>query len=390
MEKRRSELQQLQEVAGSGYGGGYGSDMYGGGMGSMGGDATMGGYGSGDMYAGMGGDSTMGGYGGGSDMYSQMGSMGGDAAMGSMGGMGGMGGQMPGRDMGAPLPTPGKYKLVRFFDFDVKPGRQYRYRVRLLYHDLNYPANPQVAPSLQSLKQEVLVRVMELIKKDEAINKKREAEHKADPKTREKPFFPTRSYKLASDWSQPSKVIQTTSLFSVALGPATAIGKGVEPVSSQSYPSPRAKLVINEFEVRSSRALEITRYDDIERGSLITGEWRGKKELEVINPINKQIILFPEKEKFAFRSAVTVIDLRASDRLAYDDARKDPLGTALEAIIFDARSGEMMVADEFDDFDRFRMYTFAKEHEAAAKSQQNTAGAGPGGMPGYGGSDTGS
>ena len=39
-----------------------------------------------------------------------------------------------------------KYKLVRFYDFEAKPNRVYRYRVRLLMVDPNFPESASIQP----------------------------------------------------------------------------------------------------------------------------------------------------------------------------------------------------------------------------------------------------
>lgn len=100
-----------------------GMGAYGGGYGGMGG-----GYGGmAGAYGGMGG--MMGGYGG----------MGGGYG-GMAGGYGGMAG-MPGMQGAADVrqgQRPPDWKLFRFFDFDVEPGKVYQYRVKLVFFNPNY------------------------------------------------------------------------------------------------------------------------------------------------------------------------------------------------------------------------------------------------------------
>ena len=57
-----------------------------------------------------------------------------DATMGAMSGVMGM--------PGGVMPQAIEYQLFRFFDFDVEPGKQYRYRVRLVLANPNYQMNP--------------------------------------------------------------------------------------------------------------------------------------------------------------------------------------------------------------------------------------------------------
>ncbi|MFN9911359.1 MAG: hypothetical protein ACK53L_02175, partial [Pirellulaceae bacterium] len=44
-----------------------------------------------------------------------------------------------------------KYKLVRFYDFEAKPNRSYRYRVRLLMYDPNFPQAASLQPRSSAL-----------------------------------------------------------------------------------------------------------------------------------------------------------------------------------------------------------------------------------------------
>lgn len=129
---------------------GGGAGMGGGGPMGMGGGMGMGGP------MGMGGGAGMGrggpmGMGGGMGMGGPMG-MGGGMGMGGPMGMGGG----TGMGMGGPMGTGGslasssrvspariammakiEYRLFRFFDFDVKPGKTYQYRVKLAFENPN-------------------------------------------------------------------------------------------------------------------------------------------------------------------------------------------------------------------------------------------------------------
>jgi hypothetical protein len=109
----RGALAKAATVAGGGggYGGGYGGRMA--------------------MPGGEGGMGMGGGYGGG---YGAR--MGGYGARGGTDEGGGYGGGYGSNMMNF---TPPKYKLIRFTDLRVTPGRKYRYRVRMYVHDPNHP-----------------------------------------------------------------------------------------------------------------------------------------------------------------------------------------------------------------------------------------------------------
>jgi len=108
----------------------------GGGMGRTGGMSGMGGSSGGMSMGGMGSE-----YGGGmsgsmSGMSSSMGGM-----SGSMGGMGGSAASNPWVTFTKTLPTvmvEAKYRLFRYFDFSVDPGKSYQYRVKLAVYNPNF------------------------------------------------------------------------------------------------------------------------------------------------------------------------------------------------------------------------------------------------------------
>merc|ERR1711964_104298 len=109
--------------------------------------------------------------------------------MGGMGGeMGGMGG-MGGGSMMAPQGPEVDYLLIRFFDFKAIPGKKYRYRVRVFMEDVNRPENAAMAPSGQTLGEEVAERIAAVIKEEEEMEDL------------------DRKYWLLTDWSEPREVI---------------------------------------------------------------------------------------------------------------------------------------------------------------------------------------
>ena len=196
---------------GPGMGMGMGMGM--GGMGMKSGPPGMGSGGMGSGGAGMdgGGDEDSGG--------SAMGSAGMGMGMGMMGpggrgkgsgGMGmGMGMGMPGMSgqVSAELPKKlpsTKYKLVRFFDFDALPGKTYRYRVRLLMYDPNFPSVKLAQPKSNTLKPATLARVQALIANE---GKKPEGNGNAEAAGGKATVAAGRVSKRESDWSAASEPI---------------------------------------------------------------------------------------------------------------------------------------------------------------------------------------
>jgi hypothetical protein len=105
----------------------------------------------------------------------------------------------------------------------------------------------------------------------------------------------------------------------------------------------------------------------------------GKDDVEVIVPSTRMI---KRQEGYEVKPGATVVDIRGGGKLA-GDSRDDPLSGIGEMLILHA-DGRVEVTNDFDDLFNFRMYTFADEHEAAAKQGAAPPAGGYGGG-GYGG-----
>ena len=276
--------------------------------------------------------------------------------------MPGSGGLMPGGSGGYPggysaAVEVAQYKLIRFYDTDVQPGRIYRYRVRVFLEDPNNPnTDPtnglvMVPPPRRSLSLKVIDR----------LNKQQ-----ADEATK-------KIYYVTSDWSEVSSPVSLPS-------PARAIAGEVE---ASRYSQSADGGVIEQSEPQGSlvavvwnpdKAIDVGYEDKAVRGSVLNFV---RKQFDVLDPVTLVIKLL---EGFTLKSEYLVADLRGGDDLP-GDGEKAVVAPG-EYLVVDGM-GQLTVIDELDDAKDFARYTFADEVTTAPR----TSGGGPGGgmYPGTGG-----
>ncbi|AMV35525.1 hypothetical protein VN12_25765 [Pirellula sp. SH-Sr6A] len=299
------------EMAGSGYGsGGYGAEGSGSGYGS-------GGYGAEGSGSGYGGEGGLGG------------------SYGGMGGTAGLGMQLPTK-----LPST-KYKLVRFFDPTAEAGKSYRYRVRLMMYDPNFPEFEIHAPKTMNLKPDAMSRVQDLKMKvvpDKTKGNKRKSER-------------------LSPWSAPSDPI-------LAAAPTPVFAGEVEKPSLirlesgeqvESRPTKTELVTLNNvgtinFAIKDSQP--------VTRGHIIAGTHKPNKEgYEFVHPTLK-VLKIPKKIREEVgpkvnivlpNVLVTVLDVGGGTPLRASTS-KDELLAGGEVVCFDAKTGQIVVGREFEDY----------------------------------------
>jgi hypothetical protein len=313
-------------------------------------------------------------------------------APGGMGGMGGMGGGSgtsfvpPTAETPKQLPST-KYKLVRFYDFETKTNRIYRYRVRLLMYDPNFPEAASIQPRSSSLDvaSGTLKRVQELLEKE---RKALESSSKEEGKTpyKRNSFRPTA-------WSEPSAPVSTVRSAEGYLGePKIVYSTDKEQRLYETSP-PRAEAVMVDWD--PTNAIFIPRQDTVSRGyvfGLPNREGGKETPIEIIHPISKVIKNLDDPK---IKNLTAVIDLVGFANLE-NKIPKDPhLKSGGRGVAFDPESNRIIVLREFDDFGGFGMHT-APEKAAVGPlggPLKTAAGAGPGGglggpgggMEGFGG-----
>ena len=365
-------------MLGGGRGGGGGSGgMMGGdegsgedyGSGSFGGEdyGSDGGYGEGGMGGGSMGGSMGGGRGGGG--------MGG----GSLGGMGGESGYGGGTSMLANLnpETQPEFKMVRMYDFfnskDAPVGKTYRYRMRIIMRDPNYPENqdynkavyktapiPLPPPDNRELDHDVYIRVSKL----------KDVDDKAIEDSKKKNAYKARTMRF-TDWSEPSAPVTVTPPNSAFIGDIAPNSGDRPPVAkvavTQMSGNPKFPGAVLSAEVNA------------ERGSVLGVEPNNKTPLEIIAPTNK---IVKKVEGQSVMPRQVVIDIRGG-ALLQGNSKDDPLMTNGEIMIMRA-DGSLIISNKQDDEFLYRMYTFQDDKEKKAEPQ------GSGGMMGGEGGGMGS
>lgn len=248
-------------------------------------------------------------------------------------GAGGMGmpGQVP-AELPKKLPST-KYKLVRFFDFDATPGKTYKYRVRLLMYDPNFPSVKAAQPKSNTLKAATLARVQSLIA-DESKKPDENAVKDASKGT----TTPKRISKRETDWSASSEPVSIVS-------------------PERLFASDKTDCMVSEFDPSLSVYVPLASPAErgVERGFVFgtIRKERGKEiPFEIISPAGKIIKAYKD---FKPKSMVTVVSTAGQNPLKAATAR-DPLKTGTEIVGFDPNSGQLLVGREFDDFGGYHMY----------------------------------
>ena len=95
--------------------------------------------------------------------------------------------------------------MVRFFDLTVKPGKSYRYRVRVMLEDPNRPHDPKADPDKGILHPTVIERLEQVATDDENYLKRTGK--------------PRRTYYRVTDWSEPSNVVTVAQPETAAVAP---------------------------------------------------------------------------------------------------------------------------------------------------------------------------
>lgn len=258
--------------------------------------------------------------------------MGGMPGMG-MGGMPGMG-EMPGMGMGIggrmgqPSREKIEYKLFRFFDFAVTPGKSYKYRVRLIL------ANPNYGKPKRYL---------------------------ADPKLADEEI-------LYTDWSEP-----TPEVF-VPHGSELLAGD----INSKAQ-IPHARVMVRQFD--QANAITAVHVFDLARGG--TANQTGVK---VPMPPKSGV---PDKaegdEEIDFNSNATLVDLSGGDNLS-----AGPKGKTPGRMLVMRSDGELALLSQFSDAERFGKEQALLDQEKNKQSgtlpaaeEQSGGGAADGGFGGF-------
>lgn len=221
------------------------------------------------------------------------------------GGRGGYGGGAPARAgaMGDFTINPDvPFAMVRIFDFGVQPGRQYRYRVKLVLNDVNDTSPSTGRPDIvNALSGEVSARL----------------------KASKNPY-------LQTEWSEPSSII------SVPMA-GDALVKGAKlPSGKASRSEGSVDLLVQSYAIDDDRrAIKAGVEETFRIGSVLNLV----KNTEVVSPDGQHLV---EMKSFKFRTGLTLCDYQGGEELP--GKQKEPV----KALFMDA-AGRLFVHDQLDD-----------------------------------------
>jgi hypothetical protein len=235
-----------------------------------------------------------------------------------------------------------KYKAVRFYDFEAKPNRIYRYRVRLLMYDPNFPEAASIQPRSSSLDvgTGTLKRVQELLDKEKKeIDGRKTGDGK--PPYKRNAFRPTA-------WSEASPAIATVRTMEGYLGEPKMVYSADRDRKIYEASAPRAEMVVSEWD--SNNAISVPRKETVVRGYVFGMPNRdGGKEVpfEIIHPITKLLKNLDLKEG---KNLATVIDLAGFVNLESKVPKDSHLKSGGRAAAYDPLANRLIIMREFDDF----------------------------------------
>lgn len=245
-----------------------------------------------------------------------------------------------------------KYKMLRFFDFNVDPSKKYRYRVQVLIEDPNHPREAEYTPDPRTVANTVAQRVRTIDEADAAKNG-------------------ARTFWRETEWSEPSDIV-TLPAAERFLGGEVLAGRQIEMRDlkiSVPIDEPSATVIPVIWDL--ARAVEVAGNPDIPEDPKATPKpsaYRGtvltfQKDANVLRPDTLEVKMI---EKHKFRTGAIVVDLRPGEPLR-DGPRKagetkEPLKSSGEVLILD-RHGNFVVRNELDDDDDMRRLLFLGEEK---------------------------
>lgn len=232
-----------------------------------------------------------------------------------------------GATYGGDRDPPTEFKLFRFFDFHVEPGKSYQYRVQLWLEDPNYPKDDARRLSLRMLSTEAANRIRPLMTS-------------AD----------TKKFYRTTPWSEPTEVVTVTFGNDVLAGPVTAPGQMATRSRKVRFPKPydepRAKVLVLEW--NNQLAADIPAETEVRRGSLANFT----QETEYLRPTEPVL----EKLTHQFKLNTVIVDIAGGQALP-SAIRGENLTSSGEILLLDEQ-GNLKFHDELDDLQQYKRNTF--------------------------------
>ncbi len=201
--------------------------------------------------------------------------------------------------------------LLRFFDFNVQPGKKYKYRVRLVLSDPNQ--DPDVRS--QWLDPVVLERI-----------EKQKAKNNGEPVV----------YRMTA-WSKPSATIGIPFAGSVRLADAKAASDRV------FNDEPSVDLLVESFDVDDTgRGMQASIEETFRRGSVVNLT----EDAEILVNRNQDL---QKVDSFKFRTGITVLDIQGGERVSRDIVRP-------ASVLLMSPAGQLSTRRELADADEVERY----------------------------------
>jgi hypothetical protein len=236
-------------------------------------------------------------------------------------------------------------KLVRFVDYDVRPGRKYRYKLQLVLEDANHPGNVNLDPEITSLSETTQKRVKALDAEDA---KKSTPNNKFRTYWQYTPDSPVSEVaaigKLENFYGSDAEATPLVSLkeFKVPLG------------------EPKAKVLVVQWIEKLAAFVPADRL--VQRAAFLSGP----HDVEIVHPVLGDV---RKAANYPHNSKALVLDIAGGDQLPGTD-NKNPIRAPGETLLMD-RSGKLVVVDGVADVDAYRRFVFPEvKKEAAAPAAE--------------------
>ena len=259
-----------------------------------------------------------------------------------------------------------KYKLIRFTDFTVEAGKQYRYRVKAILDD---PNRPTVFPDPP------------LASMDTKLRQRLKAMEPDEIKSGKKKTF------VETDWSDPSRIVSLPSqehflASEVDPGKIRALNIG----ENQNH---------NIFTRESTATILAVKFDPnrvVDVPVEVQGVMRGAtlnvtKEVTVVNPVDGA---FRKLKDYPFQMNAIVADMHGGRRIPLVTKSHEEELVAPGEVLFIDSTGLAHIQDESEDIEDYRRFfgTPTKAQEARppkgrddSEKPKGPPGMGPPGMP---------
>ena len=220
-----------------------------------------------------------------------------------------------------------EFGLLRYFDFQVEPGKLYEYRARFVLEDPNNPRNYQ-RPSENACEDQVIMR------RQGAPNKK----HRE------------------SEWSAASPQVRVPTGRSVYAGPVVA--PTLMKVGSRVYLPRRAtdepEATVMTVTWNTERAMDVPSAVPVKRGSVVN---KRLITVEAVDPAKRNIIKLPN---YSFATNALVVDIAGGELL--ERRGREEIRAPGMVLLMDEQ-GNLVFHSEIQDFEQFDYHTIPPEED---------------------------